>query len=244
MRSRSKLRADTADMVAARRRFLGAGHYDAIIDAMDALLVEAKPAHGGCVVDIGAGPGYYLGAVLDRLPDAHGLALDLSSAAAKRAARAHARMAAVVCDATQDIPVRDDAAAVVLSVFAPRNGAEIARMLQPSGILVLAYPDQDHLIELRGPLGMLAVDADKADRVERSLPHSFHLERSAAVRAQLSLRSNDVYDVVMMGPAAWHATKTEVRARLREVAEPISVTVAVQVRQYRLAAPIGRAPDD
>jgi 23S rRNA (guanine745-N1)-methyltransferase len=52
----------------------------------------------GLVVDVGAGTGHHLAAVLDALTAHHGVALDVAKAAARRAARAHPRAAAVVCD--------------------------------------------------------------------------------------------------------------------------------------------------
>src|SRR5688572_30940209 len=41
----------------------------------------------GCILDLGAGTGWYLARVLDRLPGRIGLALDLSKHALRRAAR-------------------------------------------------------------------------------------------------------------------------------------------------------------
>jgi 23S rRNA (guanine745-N1)-methyltransferase len=49
-------------------------------------------------VDAGAGTGYYLREVLNALEAASGVALDASRSAAQRAARAHPRVGAVVCD--------------------------------------------------------------------------------------------------------------------------------------------------
>ena len=63
----------------------------------------------GCVLDLGAGTGWYLARVLDRLPGRSGLALDLSRHALRRAARAHARIGAVAADAWGPLPVRDAA---------------------------------------------------------------------------------------------------------------------------------------
>ena len=72
-------------------------------------------------------------ALLDRFPAAAGLALDVSKPALRRAARAHPRAAAVGCDAWGPLPLRDGVADAVLNVFAPRNAAEIARVLRPDG---------------------------------------------------------------------------------------------------------------
>jgi hypothetical protein len=78
-------------MVAHRLAFLAAGHYAPIAAAV-AELAESVPAPG-VLLDIGAGPGWYAARLLDHLPARHGLALDSSTAAIRRAARAHPRLA-------------------------------------------------------------------------------------------------------------------------------------------------------
>ena len=142
----SGLPGDTAAMVAARAQFLGAGHFGPIVRAVVAAAQRAladRPA--GCVVDIGAGVGHYLAPVLDALPGRIGLALDVSKFALRRAARAHPRMGAVGCDAWQGLPVRTGSAALALSIFAPRNPAEIHRILCDGGTLIVVSPTTRHL---------------------------------------------------------------------------------------------------
>ncbi len=51
--------------------------------------------------------------------------------------------------------MRDAVAALVLNVFAPRNGAETTRVLAPGGLLAVVTPTERHLEELVGPLGLL-----------------------------------------------------------------------------------------
>ena len=120
-------------MVAAREAFLAAGHFDPVIAAVTAAAERAlAAASAGGVVELGAGTGVQLADVLDRHPERVGLAIDRSRPAARRAARAHPRLGAVVCDVWRGLPVRSGAAALVLNAFAPRNGPEIARVLHPS----------------------------------------------------------------------------------------------------------------
>ncbi|MET8044246.1 putative RNA methyltransferase [Micromonospora sp. NPDC005215] len=185
------------------------------------------------VVDAGAGTGRYLGAVLAALPDAVGLALDVSKPALRRAARAHPRAAAALADTWQRLPLADASTAVLLNVFAPRNGPEFHRVLDPAGTLLVVTPDTDHLTELVDALGLLRVDPDKADRVTGSLGGHFAPVSSAAHRAELALTRPEVATVVGMGPNAWHTDPEALTARLAALPEPVRVTVAVRVDAYR-----------
>ncbi|MEV4820227.1 putative RNA methyltransferase [Micromonospora sp. NPDC049274] len=226
---------DTAEMVAARADFLAAGHYDVISAALAEAAAQAVAGFDAypLVVDAGAGTGHYLGAVLAALPDAVGLALDVSKPALRRAARAHPRAAAALADTWQRLPLADASTAVLLNVFAPRNGAEFHRVLDPAGTLLVVTPAADHLTELVDALGLLRVDPDKADRVATSLGAHFTPVGSTVHRAELALTRPEVATLVGMGPSAWHTDPTALAERLAALPEPIRVRVAVQLDAYR-----------
>ena len=176
---------DSAAMVADRAGFLAAGHYAGITAALaDAVLAPGVPR---TVLDAGGGTGAHLAGVLDRVPGAVGVVLDASRYAARRAARAHPRALAVVADAWADWPVRDAALDRVLVVFAPRNGAETARVLRPGGQLVVVTPAADHLAGLVGPLGLLRVDPAKGERLAATLGPHLRPVSTTAHREQLVL---------------------------------------------------------
>ncbi|MFT3889585.1 MAG: SAM-dependent methyltransferase [Arachnia sp.] len=206
--------ADTPAMLDARARFLAAGHYAPLADAL-----ARRAAGARRVVEVGAGTGYYLARVLDAVPDAEGLATDVSVAAAKRAARAHPRAASVVADTWAGLPIVDAVADVLLCVFAPRNPAEFARILAPGGRIVLAVPGPDHLAELRADYGLLGVGDDKTSRIRAAFP-GWAVEEEA-VRASIDLTADEVADVIAMGPNAFHG--------LPEVHAGTSATVDIAV---------------
>ncbi|BCB80010.1 methyltransferase domain-containing protein [Phytohabitans flavus] len=216
---RSPHSGDTAEMVAARAEFLDAGHYDFISAALAGAARAAYP--GGLVLDAGAGTGRHLAAVLDALPAAPGLALDVSKPALRRAARAHPRAGAAICDTWGRLPVADGSAGVVLDVFAPRNGPEFRRVLRPGGVLLVVTPAAEHLAELVERLSLLQVDPDKAERVAASLEGQFALAEETALTRTLTLSPREASTLVGMGPSAWHTTP---------VALPGPITVAASVR--------------
>jgi 23S rRNA (guanine745-N1)-methyltransferase len=224
---------DTAAMVAARVDFLGAGHYAPIAAALAEAVGEAV---GGTkaerVVDLGAGTGYYLATVLDAVPDATGLALDISKFALRRAAKAHPRAAAVVCDAWKPLPLRDGVADVVLNVFAPRRGEEIRRVLRPGGELLVVSPTPAHLRELVGELGLLGVDDRKDERLARTLTP--HLVPAGAREVTFTVRLShaEVATVVGMGPSAWHTDADALAARIAALPDPVEVTASVTLSRF------------
>lgn len=226
--------ADTAQMVAARERFLGAGHFDRLGDALASEAERALVAGpDGSVIDLGAGTGWYLSRVLERLPGRAGLALDLSKHALRRAARAHERIGAVAADAWQPLPVRDEAMGLALSVFAPRNGAELARVLKPGGALIMAIPTNRHLVELVEALGLLTVDERKQERLAANLDP--HLGRAVDSRLdwKLELSRAQVRDAVAMGPSSMHADPAALEQAVAALPEPVAVTASVEISVRR-----------
>jgi 23S rRNA (guanine745-N1)-methyltransferase len=220
---------DTPEMIAARADFLAGGHYDFIPTA----LAAAAPS-AGLVVDVGAGTGRYLAAVLDALPGAVGVAVDASRAAVRQAARAHPRIGAVRCDAWRSLPLADGQADLLIDAFAPRNGAEFARVLRPGGTLLVVTPTGDHLGELVAALRLLRVDPDKEERVAANLAPWFRLAGQEVLERPLALRHAEVAALVGMGPSAWHANPGERRRSeaIAGLAEPVRVTASVRLARY------------
>ena len=220
---------DSAEMVAARATFLGAGHYRPVAEAI------AGRVAAGPVLEIGAGTGYYLGVGLDRLgavgPAAAtvGLALDASRYAARRAATAHPRIGSIVADAWSRLPVRDGVVGSVLSVFAPRDPAEISRVLGPGGRAVIVTPEPEHLAEIRSAVGLLAVDPGKPDRLAEAFAGRLSAVDRVRVRREMRLTRADIDALVRMGPAARHLQPDRRRLAVERLAELTTVTLAVTI---------------
>ncbi|SNY05882.1 putative RNA methyltransferase [Paractinoplanes atraurantiacus] len=207
---------DTAEMVADREAFLAAGHYDFIADAL--------AGADGLTVDAGTGTGFYLARALEKAPEATGLGLDVSKPALRRAARAHPRAAAVLADLWRPLPIADGAAAMILNVFAPRNGAEYRRILRPGGVLVVVTPAADHLAELMR--GLIRVDPDKAERVSDALGEHFTARTTATERRTLRLSAAEARTLIGMTPAARHVPPEALPTG------EVTVTAAVEITTY------------
>lgn len=233
---------DTAAMIAARAAVQAGGFFQPLADALahqaaDVAPKEVSMTEGlvteGLVVEVGAGTAYYLAAVLDRLPTRAGLAIDLSKYAARRAAKAHPNATAIIADARGLFPLADAAAAVVLDVFAPRNGAELRRILRPDGVLIVVTPAPHHLAELREPLGLLKVDPEKDRRIEDSLGPHLTASPSRPLSWTATIDHPTAERLVAMGPSSHHLDAPTLVKRVAALPSAVTVTAAVTLTAWR-----------
>lgn len=239
-----EIEGDSAEMVAARAAFLAAGHYQPIADTVATLGIEELRRQRGadrCVVDLGAGTGYYLEAVVDRMTDVvsestkqpqGAIAIDVSRAAARRAARSYPHVAVAVGDVRRMIPVASGSAGLVLDVFAPRGAGELERILAPDGAALLVTPRPGHLDELVEPCRLVDVDPDKEERVRRALGGFLRPTRAVDVSYAMTLNHEDIRNLVRMGPTTHHQSPAETDRRVRALPERTQVTTRVEARVY------------
>jgi 23S rRNA (guanine745-N1)-methyltransferase len=227
---RTKDPGDDKAMMTARAAFLGQGHYRPVADA----LAQAVAAHPRpeAVVDIGCGEGYYLRHLRERLGPAVLCGLDISRHAAEAAARMDPISLYLVASAHR-MPVLDASLDVVVSNFSPTYPDELARVLRPSGLVVIGLPGPRHLFALKAEIYAQPAEHEAAppwtDRPD------FALLAEQRVRYDLSLRNpRAVGDLLAMTPYFWSADR-ETQTRLQAL-EALDTEVDVVVRTYQLAA--------
>ncbi|WP_250459982.1 putative RNA methyltransferase [Microbulbifer litoralis] len=148
-RKRSREPGDTAEMLRARRRFLEAGHYRPLVDAIAALMPYAA---GRQLLDIGCGEGYYARRLQAAGWPAAALAgVDISKAGVRMAAKSQPGAQFVVAG-SYDLPLARDSVDHLLRVFAPAADAEMHRVVNPGGSLLDVAPGPEHLWSLKTAL--------------------------------------------------------------------------------------------
>lgn len=248
---------DTAAMVAARERVQAVG----LFEGLTAAVVEAVPTGARVVLDVGAGTGHHLAAVLRAHGDgraaaamvdtagmpggstvqgeegvgegAVGIALDTSKAALRRAARAHGRLLAVAADVTGRLPVTEGAVDAALVTFAPRAAAELARVIAAGGVLVVAVPTTVHLAEVRSTLGMLDVPSGKDAALREALGGAFDPLDRVVVTRTVTVDRATAADLALMGPAGFHTTAGELATRAATLDAVTGVTIDLVVNTFR-----------
>jgi 23S rRNA (guanine745-N1)-methyltransferase len=201
--ARGRDHGDDAEMVAARRRFLAAGHYDFLADALRAatgrLAAEA-------ILDVGCGEGHFTTSlVADRR-----VGVDLSRPAIRLAARADRRSLYAVANAAS-LPVLDAAVELAVVVMGPVFPDELVRVLAPGGRALIVVPGARHLAEVRRRLYPEYRPHDEDFVVLRD--RRFRVAESARVAADLDLEPDAVADLLAMTPYRWSTAEPD-RARV------------------------------
>jgi 23S rRNA (guanine745-N1)-methyltransferase len=189
---------DSAEMLAARRAFLEAGHYAPLRDAMLALLAPLAPRS---LVDIGCGEGWYTTALATVAADTAGI--DIARTAIQLAAKRHRGITWLVASGAQ-LPVADASVDVVTSIFTQLHAAQIHRALAPAGHVLVVTPAADHLLSVRAALFEEVRDY-AADKFLAELAPQFELQTRHEVRFDLALDRIALGQLLTMTPYAWRA---------------------------------------
>jgi len=230
---RSRDPGDSKEMVAARRRFLESGAYQAIAAAVAQAVLADLPSGGLACLDAGCGEGYYLRQLADAAECSNEqqtlalLGLDISKWAVVSAAKRDKRSNWIV-GSNANLPVPDAALDRVLCMFGFPVYAEFARVLKAGGVLLQVDAGADHLRELRE----IIYPTLKAERtVTAATPDGFIPEATESVRYALDLvGQQQIADLLAMTPHLYRAS-AEGRAK---AAALTALTVTVDVRLSRL----------
>lgn len=178
---RSKHPGDSREAAQARRRLAGIGQADAVYRAFAHVIGSRSDRGPATLLDVGCGEGAFLRHVagisgLER----HGV--DISAPSIELAAKASPEVLFVVANADRFLPYADQAFDFVTSIDARVNASEFERVLKKDGLILVAVPGPDDLIELRERVQGGRLEKSRATRIEEELGKSLNLVDRTAVR--------------------------------------------------------------
>jgi 23S rRNA (guanine745-N1)-methyltransferase len=241
---RSLAPGDSKEMVAARQRFLSAGHYQPIAAAVVQSVAEALNAAGAgaehppgtkesfACLDAGCGEGYYL-RQLDACLSAQKheqqlslVGLDISKPAVLASAK-QSKTTRWLVASNANIPLADGSLGCILSLFGFPVYPEFRRVLRPGGRVMVVDAGPDHLRELREVIyPVLKPDVDKPNASEA--PPGFQTIGRQTINFSLALVGEGaIADLLAMTPHFYRA-KAEGLARAAALGE-LDVTVDVRL---------------
>lgn len=242
LRSRRHRPADGGDgpvQLEYRRAFLDAGYFDAVASAITTHVQhEGEKPEGGCwhVLDCGFGTGHHLAKIEAALSlPVIGLGLDISKDAPRRAARRWPGLAFAVADLWAEWPVKDATFDLAISVFAPRNFPEAARVLRRGGWIAVAYPGSEHLRELRHRFGLLDHQVHKSERLIAAANRLVGPPTIVRHHREVILEGAAVRAAIMMGPNAHHIEPSKLAAEMGPTAVTFDIAILLAQTRERMS---------
>ena len=224
--------ADSAAMVEARQKMHARPFFQNLAQQL------AQLCEGLCrdislpvIIEPGGGTGFYARAATQVASSSVAISFDISVHAAKVCARQSNRIAAVVTDVWQPWPICENSADIVLSVFSPRNFAETERVLKSGGTLVVAAPEDHHLVELRSQFNALSIQHDKGETISAALGNFSKIDHFVYHSKEL-LDGQAMYETLLSGPNGHHLQPKDMEAILQS--EPLDVTHSVSISIWKL----------
>lgn len=196
---------DNKEMARSRQSFLEKGYYACLRDALRSQLLSVIKK--GTVCDCGCGEGYYLnGLTCNEELDLYGfdISKNMLRLASKRKFPATLFVAGV-----NKIPVKDGSFDGLISVFAPIDSAEFARILKSDGILLCVTAGRHHLWGLKEVLYDKPYENDEDFKV----PDGFIQTKTVRVQESVTLTSKqDISSLFAMTPY-YYRTPYEAKQR-------------------------------
>ncbi len=197
---------DDKGMVRSRTAFLEKDYYspfaDAVVKAVDGAEI---------VIDAGCGEGYYSNRIANSHSRVYGF--DLSKYACEHAskkAKALSNGAFFGVSSVFELPIADECADAVVSLFAPIAEREFSRVLMSGGRLIVGAAGRHHLIELKRAIYSEAYENDE----RHDLPFGFELEKCENITYKFLCE--DLKSLFYMTPYAFR-TSTEDAAKLDKI---------------------------
>ena len=204
---------DSKAMVAARQRFLAAGEYAPIAEALSQAVVshaDQTQAETYCCLDAGCGEGYYLRQLAHSVPESQALSLlglDISKWAVQSAAKQDDKQAPIcrwVVGSNAQLPVQSASVDSVLCMFGFPVYSEFSRVLKTGGQLIQIDAGPQHLRELRD---IIYPTLKPTREKETNVPEGFARRASEQICYAISLEGGDVIrDLLTMTPHLYRAS--------------------------------------
>jgi 23S rRNA (guanine745-N1)-methyltransferase len=148
------------------------GHAEAVHRGLAHVIASTLGGRSASILDVGCGEGAFLRhlASIPRL-ERHGV--DISRPSIELASKSSPEVCFVVANADRFIPYADRSFDFVTSIDSRVNAFEFGRVLRPRGLVLIAVPGPDDLVELREWMHGARVEKSRGTRIRKEFDPKF-----------------------------------------------------------------------
>ncbi|WP_419189905.1 methyltransferase domain-containing protein [Stieleria marina] len=229
---KSKNPGDSEAAVLARQSWLARGYMSGLIQALQPWVSSSQSNETGTTtrtLDLGCGEGTFGKALFTDEADGY-CGIDLSRRAIKLAARSWPEATWVLSNADRFLPAADESVDRVISLFGRRPATEIRRVLQPTGVCMVAVPGEEDLIELRQHVQSEGHRRSRWELIAEEMSAAgLELSGHQSWREQFDLDRQAIVDSLTM---TYRGNRHSQAERISEIAS-MSVTLAADLLLFR-----------
>ena len=231
---KSKHPGDNDEMIKSRQAFLNKGYYASLSSEIVKIIASTKEAFNQNILDVGCGEGYYMNEIKKASTKANQnlslCGIDISKTAVKLAGKRKID-ALISVSSAYDLPFFDKNFDTIISVFSPVLASEIERLLKnKNSQIIMVGPAEAHLKGLTTHI------------YDEVLPHkgnysvlddekSFILEQQIEIKEEITVKKEDILDLLRMTPYYWQTT-VEIKDKILDLDE-LKTTIHFYVRVYK-----------
>ena len=224
---RSRNPGDSREAAQARRRLVTSGALAPVFQAVANGVRPVSSRGPVSLLDVGCGEGGFL-RTLDGLALVERHGVDISSPSIELAAKASPDVLFVVANADRSLPYADGSFDVLTSIDARTPAREFQRVLTEPGLILVAVPAPDDLIELRERIQGARVEKPRAVRVAEDLAEFFALTNQMTVRENRTIESAHLRDLLRV---SYRGFRQSERSAV-EALDPMTVTMSHDVLTF------------
>ena len=220
---------DSKEMIRARSMFFESGAYYSICEHLCNIIFHINPS---LIVDAGCGDGYYTHNIAKTHTGSTILGFDMSKfgcdhgskiAKCEGLTNIHYSVANIF-----DLPIVNDCADLVISLFAPVAHEEFARVLKSGGYMIVVSAGVEHLNGLKAVL----YDEPYPNEEKFLNYENFELERVENLKYEAKIDGNDVIKALFTMTPYYHRTNLHDKQKLDEI-DTLNTTVEVNFAIYK-----------
>lgn len=212
--SKEKRHGDDKAMICARTDFLDRGYYSPLAKEVSRLATEHSVSSSPLnVLECGCGECYYLNEVGKAFSENNVLAdlygMDISKEALPYGKKRNPLITLFTASVFK-LPVNDESVDVALSIFAPLDMNEMARVVRKGGCVIKVIPLEEHLIQLKREL----YENVYLNRPVVETNESFDIESNKKLEYEFQLNSKEEIDSLFKMTPYYYKTSSVAQEKL------------------------------
>lgn len=220
---------DSKLAIRSRTDFLESGAYWPICQTV--LTSVNKYCHGGTIIDVGCGEGYYTNNVA-KMYSGDVIGFDLSKYGIEYASKSSKKEKILnsffAVSSVYTLPIADNSVDGIINVFAPCVENEYARILKENGVLITAGAGENHLLGLKRAV----YDITYKNGERNDMPHEMYLEEERSLQFEILLEDkSQIAALFAMTPYYYRTSEADIKKL--ELLEKLETDVDVKIKIFR-----------